>query len=42
MALSPNNPPGGNYKMTYWELQLPIGSAGDPATISNAQLQDSY
>ena len=41
-ALNPNNPPGSNFNMTYWELQLPIGSTGDPATISSSQLQDGY
>jgi hypothetical protein len=41
-ALNPNNPPGSNFNMTYWELQLPIGSTGDPTTISSTQLQDGY
>jgi hypothetical protein len=38
-ALNPNVAPGGNFNMTYWELQLPIGSTGDPETISSSQLQ---
>src|ERR1700743_48810 len=42
LALNPNNPPGSNFNMTYWELQLPIGSTGDPTTISSSQLQDGY
>ena len=37
LALNPNNPPGSNFNMTYWELQLPIGSTGNPTTISSSQ-----
>lgn len=38
-ALNPGVAPGGNFNMTYWELQLPIGSSGDPETISSSALQ---
>jgi len=41
-ALNPNNPPGSNFNMTYWELQLPIGSTGNPTTISSSELQNGY
>jgi hypothetical protein len=49
-AASPNPKvaPGGNFNLSVWELQLPIGSAGDPTTILPSQLegasgfQDSY
>lgn len=40
--------PGGNFNLSLWELQLPVGSAGDPTTILPSQLegssgfQDSY
>jgi len=40
--------PGGNFDLALWELQLPIGSTGDPTTISPTQLegpsgfQDAY
>ena len=42
LALNPNVPPGSNFNMTYWELQLPIGSTGNPTTISSSQLQNGY
>lgn len=44
VALNPSCSPGGNFDMTHWELQLPIGSAGSPTTISSSQLQgcDGY
>jgi len=45
-GLSPNVPPGSNFDLSLWELQEPIGSAGDPTTISPAALaggfHDSY
>ncbi len=47
-GLNPSLAPGGNFDLTLWELQLPIGSAGAPTTILPAQLtgasgfQDSY
>jgi hypothetical protein len=47
-GLNPNVAPGGNFDLSLWELQLPIGSPGAPTTILPAQLkgpsgfQDSY
>jgi hypothetical protein len=41
-ALNPNVPPGSNFNMKYWELQLPIGSAGNPTTESSSALQNGY
>jgi len=41
-ALNPNVPPGSNFNMTYWELQLPIGSTGNPTTESSSALQNGY
>ncbi|WP_037575030.1 polysaccharide lyase family 7 protein [Phaeacidiphilus oryzae] len=47
-ALSTSVAPGGNFDLSVWELQLPIGSPGSPTTISPSQLegangfQDSY
>ncbi|KIK56590.1 polysaccharide lyase family 7 protein [Collybiopsis luxurians FD-317 M1] len=38
-ALNPSCAPGGNFDLSHWELQLPIGSTGDPETISSADLQ---
>ena len=40
-ALNPSVAPGGNFDMSYWELQLPIGSTGSPETISSSSLQGS-
>ena len=40
-ALSTGVAPGGNFNMTYWALQLPIGSTGAPETISSSALQGS-
>jgi hypothetical protein len=37
--LNPNLPPGGNFDLSVWELQLPTGSPGSPTTISPAQLK---
>ena len=37
-ALNPSVPPGGNFDLSYWNLQLPTGSSGDPTTIHSAQL----
>lgn len=40
-ALDPSCAPGGNFDLTVWELELPIGpSQGDPTTISSSQLQN--
>jgi hypothetical protein len=47
-ALNPTVAPGGNFDLTLWELQEPIGAPGAPTTISPAQLagpngfHDSY
>jgi hypothetical protein len=41
-ALNPSVPPGSNFNMTYWELQLPIGSTGNPTTESSSALQNGY
>ena len=38
-ALNPSCAPGGNFNFAHWELQLPIGSAGSPETISSSELQ---
>lgn len=37
--LNPDCAPGGNFDLSTWELQLPIGSAGSPETISTADLE---
>jgi hypothetical protein len=36
--LDPTLPPGGNFNLSTWELQLPIGSPGSPTTISSSKL----
>ena len=36
--LNPSQPPGCNFELSAWQLQLPIGSTGNPTTISNPQL----
>ncbi|MFC4033953.1 polysaccharide lyase family 7 protein [Streptomyces polygonati] len=33
--------PGGNFNLSVWELQEPIGSPGSPTTISSSRLQGS-
>ena len=38
-ALNPGVAPGGNFNLSVWELQLPIGSPGSPTTISPSQLE---
>ncbi len=38
-ALNPGVSPGGNFNLSVWELQLPIGSPGSPTTILPAQLK---
>jgi hypothetical protein len=37
--LDPGVAPGGNFNLSTWELQLPVGSPGSPTTISSAKLQ---
>jgi hypothetical protein len=47
-GLDPAVAPGGNFDLSLWELQEPVGSPGSPTTISPAQLvgpkgyRDSY
>jgi hypothetical protein len=41
-ALSTSVAPGKNFNLSNWELQLPIGSTGDPTTISGSQLAAGY
>ncbi len=47
-ALNPKVAPGGNFDLSIWELQEPVGSPGAPTTFTPAQLtgpgghQDSY
>ena len=38
-ALDPSLPPGGNFNLSIWSLQLPIGSPGKPETIPPARLK---
>jgi hypothetical protein len=38
-TLNPNVSPGGNFDLSIWQLQLPIGSPGAPTTIQPAQLK---
>jgi hypothetical protein len=37
--LNPNVAPGGNFDLSLWELQEPVGSAGSPTTIPPAMLE---
>ncbi|KAI9752119.1 MAG: hypothetical protein M4579_005757 [Chaenotheca gracillima] len=39
LALDPSCRPGGNFDLSPWKLQLPIGSSGSPTTISSSELQ---
>ncbi len=38
-GLNPGVAPGGNFDLSLWELQEPVGSPGSPTTIPPAQLQ---
>ncbi|MGI5232563.1 polysaccharide lyase family 7 protein [Actinoallomurus sp. CA-142502] len=38
-GLDPTVAPGGNFNLSVWELQLPIGSPGSPTTIPPSQLK---
>lgn len=38
-ALDPSCAPGGNFDLSKWSLQLPIGNPGSPTTIPASQLQ---
>ncbi len=37
--LNPTFAPGGNFDLSIWELQEPVGSAGNPTTIPPSQLE---
>lgn len=39
---NPGNPPGCNFDLSIWSLQLPIGQPGAPTTISNADLEAGF
>lgn len=41
-SLNPKSPPGSNFDLALWELQLPIGSQGAPTTLSPAQLTAGF
>ncbi|RAJ58342.1 alginate lyase [Streptomyces sp. Amel2xB2] len=47
-AADPDTAPGGNFDLSTWELQEPVGSPGSPTTIPSSKLQgadgfqDSY
>lgn len=41
-ALDPALPPGGNFNLSVWSLQLPVGEPGSPETISPARLKAGY
>lgn len=41
-GLNPNVAPGGNFDLSIWEIQLPIGSPGDPTTIAPAALEGGF
>ena len=47
-TLNPSVAPGGNFDLSHWQLQLPIGSPGSPTAIAPAKLsgakgfQDTY
>ena len=38
-AQSPAVAPGGNFDLSIWQLQLPVGSPGAPTTIPSSQLR---
>src|SRR4051794_237234 len=38
-SLNPDVAPGGNFNLSVWSLQLPIGSPGSPTTIGPGQLK---
>lgn len=41
-SLNPAVAPGGNFDLSRWELQLPVGSPGSPTTILPAQLEGAH
>ncbi|MFF4896340.1 polysaccharide lyase family 7 protein [Streptomyces sp. NPDC001068] len=38
-AADPGKAPGGNFDLSIWQLQEPVGSPGSPTTISSSRLQ---
>jgi len=40
-AANPAVAPGGNFDLSVWQLQEPVGSPGSPTTISSSRLQGS-
>src|SRR3954465_13175031 len=40
-AANPALAPGGNFDLSVWQLQEPVGSPGSPTTISSSRLQGS-
>ncbi|MCG7203200.1 polysaccharide lyase family 7 protein [Streptomyces arenae] len=38
-AANPNVAPGGNFDLSIWQLQEPVGSPGSPTTIPSSRLQ---
>ncbi|MEU8713906.1 polysaccharide lyase family 7 protein [Streptomyces sp. NPDC048663] len=40
-AADPGKAPGGNFDLSVWQLQEPVGSPGSPTTISSSRLQGS-
>jgi len=41
-GLNPNLAPSSNFDLSLWELQEPVGTAGDPTTISPAMLAAGF
>jgi hypothetical protein len=41
-GLNPHVAPGGNFNLSVWELQLPIGSPGSPTTIRPSRLKGAH
>lgn len=42
MSLNPNNPPGSNFDLKYWELQLPVKSQTSVQIIPSCELEKGY
>ncbi|MEU9386547.1 polysaccharide lyase family 7 protein, partial [Streptomyces sp. NPDC048279] len=38
-AADPTKAPGGNFDLSVWQLQEPVGSPGSPTTIPSSRLQ---
>jgi hypothetical protein len=41
-ALNSSTPPSANFDLSYWELAIPTGPAGNPTIIGDAALEDGY